>query len=76
MTYVTKNKKTLEGKKVNGIFHTLMTVDSTEALVTDAGEVSCWLTEATSSRTTDIGGDVPYSGRVIGRYSNSAAVNH
>lgn len=60
----------------DAVIDVLMTVDAAEALVTDAGEVSRWLADATSSRTADVGGDVPHAGRVIGRYSNGAAVNH
>lgn len=61
---------------IDAVINVLMTVDAAEALVTDAGEVSCWLADATTSRTTDVGGDVPHFGGIIGRYSNGAAVNH
>lgn len=54
----------------------LMTVDATETCITDAGEVSCWLADAVSSWTAHVGGYVAHSSRVIGCYSNSAAVNH
>lgn len=52
-----------------------MTVNATETRITHAGEVSGWLADAASSRTADIGGDVPHSGWVVGCYSNRAAVN-
>lgn len=39
-----------------------MTVNATETRITHAGEVSGWLADAASSRTADIGGDVPHSG--------------
>lgn len=52
-----------------------MTVDSGETWITHAGEVASWLADASSSWTTDVGGDVPHASRVVGRYSNSAAVD-
>lgn len=52
-----------------------MTVEATEARITHTGEVARWLADAASSWTTDVGGDVSHSSRIVGRYSNCAAVN-
>lgn len=57
------------------VVNVLMTVDSGETWITHAGEVASWLADASSSWTTDVGGDVPHASRVVGRYSNSAAVD-
>lgn len=55
---------------------TLVTIQATETRIADAGEVSRRLADAAPSRAADVGGDVPHPIRVIGRYSNGAAVNH
>lgn len=60
---------------VGAVVNVLMTVDACETWITHAGEVASWLADAASSWTADVGGDVPHSGRVVGRYSHSAAVN-
>lgn len=61
---------------VDAVVNILVTVDATETRIADAGEVSHWLADASSSRTTDVRRNVPHSSRVVGRYSNSAAVDH
>lgn len=60
---------------VDAVVYIFMTVDAGETWITHAGEVARRLADAASSWTTDVGGDVPHSSRVVGRYSNSAAVN-
>lgn len=52
-----------------------MTVDPAEAWITGAGEVAAALADAASPRATDVGGDLPHSGRVVGRHGNGAAVD-
>lgn len=60
----------------HAVIDVLMAVDTTEALVADAGEVSSGMTDAASARSAHVRGNVPHHGRVVGRHGNCAAVNH
>lgn len=52
-----------------------MTVDAAETWVARAGEVAAGLADAVPPRAAHVGGDVPHSGRVVGRHGNGAAVD-
>lgn len=58
-----------------GAERTFVTVDPAEAWITGAGEVAAGLADAASPRAADVGGDLPHSGRVVGRHGNGAAVD-
>lgn len=52
-----------------------MTVDAAEAWIARTGKVAAALADAAPAWAADVGGDVPHSGRVVGRHGNSAAVD-
>lgn len=54
---------------------TFVAVDAAEAWIARTGEVSAGLADAAPPRAAHVRGDVPHSGRVVGRHGNGAAVD-